>query len=99
MQPDCCRMIAGKGKIPHGRFAMRPHARLIGWFVLLFGVGMAWGQGTVPAADRVAIKAVLNQFRDAVVAKDGEAVVKLLDAKTIGSYEDALKDAVSLPKA
>lgn len=79
---------------------MRLHARLVGWLVLLFGVGMAWGQaGQVPAADRVAVKAVLNQYRDAVVGKDGEAVYKLLDAKSIGWYEDALKDAVSLPKA
>lgn len=79
---------------------MGPQARLVGWLVLLLGVGTASGQGTaVSAADRAAVKAVLNQYRDAVVAKNGEAVYKLLDGKTISWYEDTIKDAVSLPKA
>jgi hypothetical protein len=93
-------MIPGKGKSQHGRFAMRPEARLIGSLVLLLGVGGVCAQGTaVSAADRAAVKSVLTQYRDAIAAKNGEAVFNLLDAKTISWYEDAIKDAVTLSKA
>jgi hypothetical protein len=81
---------------------MRLDERTIGWLVLLPGMlaaGVAWGQGTLTPADRTAIKSVLDKYREAILAGNGETVIKLLDAKTVRWYEDALKDALTLKKA
>jgi hypothetical protein len=83
---------------------MRPSSRLFGIWVLLCGLfasalpDTAPGQDAVPSRDRIAIKVVLEKFRSALQASDGEAAYKLLDTATHKWYEDALKDALTVKK-
>lgn len=68
------------------------------WGVLLL-VGGACGQGALPARDASTVKVTLERWRTAIQSNNGEMAYGLLDAKTIGFYEDCRKDALAVKKA
>jgi len=68
---------------------------------LLFTVstGVAQAPAKLDAKDQAAIRGLLEQYRKALGATDGEAFAKILDSKTVQWHEEAIKEAQSATKA